>query len=83
MEIYLCSRTYTVTLPLQNPPAALILAYTLHTHSQTRIIGFLEGSVEAPDPGSGAFLAPGSANFFQIRDLGSQTLNFKRLVTIF
>jgi hypothetical protein len=36
-------------------------------------------SVADPDPGSGAFLTPGS----EIRDPGSQTHIFERLVTTF
>jgi hypothetical protein len=41
-------------------------------------------SVADPDPGSGAFLTPGSGiGFFRILDLGSQTPIFESLVTIF
>ncbi len=41
-------------------------------------------SVADPDPGSGAFLTPGSGiSFFRIPDLRSQTHMFESLVTIF
>jgi hypothetical protein len=41
-------------------------------------------SVADPDPGSGAFLTPGSGiGFFRIPNLGSQTHIFEGLVTIF
>jgi hypothetical protein len=41
-------------------------------------------SVADPDPGSGAFLTPGSEiGLFRIPDLGSQTHIFESLVTIF
>ncbi len=53
--------------------------------------GMYPGSVADPDPGSGAFLTPGSGirnRFFpdpgsRIPDLGSQTHIFESLVTIF
>jgi hypothetical protein len=41
-------------------------------------------SVEDPDPGSDAFLTPGSGiGFFRISDPGSQTHIFESFVTIF
>ncbi len=44
----------------------------------------LRCSVADPDPGSGAFLTPGSGiGFFRIPDLGSQTHAFESLMTIF
>jgi hypothetical protein len=43
------SHTHSNTLTPKSP-AVLILAYTLHTQSQTRIIRFHEGSVADFDP---------------------------------
>jgi hypothetical protein len=44
----------------------------------------LRNSVADPDPGSGAFLTPGSGiGFFRIPDLGSQIHIFESLLTIF
>jgi hypothetical protein len=45
---------------------------------------FHKSSVADPDPGSGAFLTPGSGiRIRSLPDLGSQTHTFKSLVTIF
>jgi hypothetical protein len=57
----------------------------------TKIFEFLDrscfsakSSVADPDPGSGAFLTPGSGiGFFRIPDLGSQPHIFENLLTIF
>ncbi len=54
------------------------------TKNKIHRLGYRFSIVADPDPGSGAFLTPGSGiGLFQVPDLGSQTLIFESVVTIY
>jgi hypothetical protein len=66
------------------PPSATAAASDPAPPPPGRSLALALFSVADPDPGSSAFLTPGSGiGFFRISDPGSQTHIFESLVTIF